>query len=98
MILEAAVLQVKEGLAEAFERDFNLASAMISSMKGYQGHELQKCIEVSHKYLLLVRWETLEDHTEGFRQSKEYLTWKKYLHHYYDPFPTVEHFANVAIS
>ncbi|MEV5026215.1 antibiotic biosynthesis monooxygenase family protein [Paenibacillus sp. LPE1-1-1.1] len=98
MILEVAVLQVKEGLSDEFERDFKLASAIISSMKGYRGHELQKCIEESHKYILLVRWETLEDHTEGFRGSAAYMEWKKLLHHYYDPFPAVEHFMNVDIS
>ncbi|WP_419871871.1 antibiotic biosynthesis monooxygenase family protein [Candidatus Pristimantibacillus sp. PTI5] len=98
MILEVAVLQVKEGLSDEFERDFKLASAIIASMKGYRGHELQKCIEESHKYILLVRWETLEDHTVGFRGSAEYLEWKRLLHHYYDPFPTVEHFTNVDIS
>ncbi|WP_138752715.1 antibiotic biosynthesis monooxygenase family protein [Paenibacillus sinopodophylli] len=98
MVLEVAMLQIKEGMTEAFERDFKLASAIISSMKGYCGHELQKCLEASHKYILLVRWETLEDHTKGFRGSEEYLQWKQYLHHYYDPFPIVEHFTSVAIS
>ena len=53
---------------------------------------LQKCIEVDNRYLLLVYWQTLEDHTVGFRRSPEYQTWKKLLHHFYDPFPTVEHY------
>lgn len=98
MILEVAVLHVKEGMSDEFERDFKRASTIISSMKGYRSHELQKCIEENQKYILLVRWETLEDHTEGFRGSAEYLEWKRLLHHYYDPFPTVEHFTNVDIS
>lgn len=98
MILEVAVLHVKEGMSDKFERDFKRASTIISSMKGYRSHELQKCIEENWKYILLVRWETLEDHTEGFRGSAEYLEWKRLLHHYYDPFPTVEHFTNVDIG
>jgi heme-degrading monooxygenase HmoA len=48
-------------------------------------------LERDGRYLLLVRWETVEDHTEGFRQSADYQEWKALLHHFYDPFPTVEH-------
>ena len=42
--------------------------------------------------LASIIWERLEDHTEGFRKSAQYLEWKDLLHHFYDPFPTVEHF------
>jgi len=97
MILEVAILQVRPGLSEAFETSFMEASRIIASMKGYRGHELQRCIETDNRYLLLVRWERLEDHTEGFRGSPEYQEWKALLHHYYDPFPTVEHYANVPL-
>ncbi|MEH7343899.1 antibiotic biosynthesis monooxygenase [Bacillus sp. JJ1532] len=97
MILEAAMLQVKIGMEVEFEEAFREASEIISSMKGYISHQLQRCIEVEGKYLLLVKWETLVDHTIGFRQSKEYQEWKKQLHHFYDPFPIVEHFENVPI-
>ncbi|MCM3727953.1 antibiotic biosynthesis monooxygenase [Neobacillus cucumis] len=97
MILEAAMLQVKTGLEEDFEKAFRQASEIISSMKGYISHELQRCIEVQGKYLLLVKWETLADHTVGFRESKEYQEWKKLLHHFYDPFPTVEHFDQIRL-
>jgi heme-degrading monooxygenase HmoA len=92
MILEVAMLQVKPGLNDEFIVSFKEASKIISAMKGYRGHELQKCMEVENKYLLLVQWDKLEDHTVGFRQSEEYQEWKKLLHHYYDPFPTVEHY------
>lgn len=95
MILEVAILNIKQGLTESFEITFKEASAIISSMKGYIQHELQKCVEDDHKYILLVKWETLEDHTLGFRGSPEYQEWKKLLHHYYDPFPTVEHYRIV---
>ncbi|AZU60757.1 antibiotic biosynthesis monooxygenase family protein [Neobacillus mesonae] len=95
MVLEAAMLQVKEGMEAEYEEAFCKASEIISSMKGYISHELQGCMEVKGKYLLLVEWETLEDHTVGFRQSKEYQEWKRQLHHFYDPFPTVEHFEKV---
>lgn len=92
MILEVAMLQVKPGLAVEFERNFKVASGIISTMKGYIHHELQRCLEVENKYILLVKWETLEDHTVGFRGSQSYQEWKALLHHFYDPFPTVEHY------
>ncbi|MGS2777200.1 antibiotic biosynthesis monooxygenase family protein [Robertmurraya sp. GLU-23] len=95
MILEAVMLQVREGLEEEYEDAFRQASSIISSMRGYQSHELQRCLEVKGKYLLLVKWDTLEDHTIGFRGSAEYQEWKLLLHHFYDPFPTVEHFSKV---
>ncbi|WP_257347473.1 antibiotic biosynthesis monooxygenase family protein [Pseudalkalibacillus decolorationis] len=98
MILEAVMLQVKQGMEGEYEKTFRKASEIISSMKGYISHELQRCMEVEGKYLLLVKWETLEDHTVGFRQSKEYQEWKKQLHHFYDPFPTVEHFEKVHLK
>jgi len=97
MILEAVMLQVKVGMEAEYEEAFRGASKIISSMKGYISHELQRCMEVEGKYLLLVQWETLEDHIVGFRQSNEYQQWKKQLHHFYDPFPIVEHFEKVQL-
>lgn len=96
MILEAAMLNVKSGAEQDFEDAFQQASNIIASMNGYISHELHRCLEVKGKYLLLVKWETLEAHTVGFRSSPEYQQWKQLLHHFYDPFPTVEHFDIVS--
>lgn len=95
MILEAAPLSVRPGQTEAFEAAFRQAQAIISSMPGYLSHELQRCIERDHEYLLLVRWKTLQDHEVGFRQSPQYQDWKRLLHHFYEPFPTVLHYSPV---
>jgi len=95
MILEVAILDVKSGFAEEFEFTFNTASTIIASMPGYVSHELQRCLENPNRYILLVQWQTLEDHTIGFRQSPEYEKWQSLLHHFYDPFPTVEHYESV---
>lgn len=95
MILEAAFLFVKENQEKDFECDFAKASQYISSIDGYLGHTLQKCLEQPNKYLLLVNWRNLEDHTIGFRESAAYQEWKKLLHHYYEPFPIVEHYETV---
>ena len=61
----------------------------------YLGHELRKCLEQANRYILLVHWRQLEDHTEGFRNSEQYQSWREALHHFYDPFPTVEHYSLV---
>ncbi len=95
MILEVAILTIKTGLSDDFEKAFSQASSIIASMPGYLSHELQTCVEVDDRYLLLVRWETLEAHAIGFRQSPEYQTWKQLLHHFYDPFPVVEHYTEI---
>jgi heme-degrading monooxygenase HmoA len=92
MILEVAILNIKQGFSLEFETAFEKAKAIISSMKGYISHELKKCIELEDKYILLVNWETIEDHEMGFRKSNEYQEWKSLLHHFYEPFPTVEHY------
>lgn len=98
MILEVAILDVKPGQGEEFERTFAQASSIIASMSGYISHELQRCIETDHRYLLLVRWQRIEDHTAGFRQSPQYQDWKALLHHFYDPFPTVEHYTQIELK
>ena len=98
MVLEAAVLNVEPGLEHDFEAAFQVASRIMVSMPGYLAHELQRRLEVQNKYLLLVRWRRLEDHMIGFRGSPEYQEWRKLLHHFYDPFPTVEHFSQIDLS
>lgn len=98
MILEVAILEIKPGLAEEFETAFKTASPIVASMPGYISHELQRCIETPNRYILLVRWQTLENHTLGFRQSEKYQQWRSLLHHFYDPFPTVEHYEVVQFN
>jgi len=95
MILEVAILDVIPGQETQFQADFQQAQNIISGIPGYLGHKLQRCLERPSRYLLLVQWQTLEDHVQGFRQSPQYQQWKTLLHHYYDPFPTVEHYAAV---
>ena len=95
MILETAVLDVKPDQTRQFEAAFSEAQRIISASPGYLSHELQRCIEKPNRYLLLVRWRALRDHTEGFRKSAPYQEWKRLLHHFYDPFPVVEHYESL---
>jgi heme-degrading monooxygenase HmoA len=95
MILEVAILDVKPGREDDFEAAFGEAQRIIAGMEGYVSHQLQRCLEKASRYILLVHWRTLEHHTEGFRGSREYQQWRNLLHHFYDPFPEVEHYSMV---
>lgn len=94
-ILEVAILDIKKGREAEFEAAFRKAQDIISGMNGCVSHQLQKCLENSSRYILLVNWRTIEDHTVGFRESKQYQVWKSLLHHFYEPFPEIEYFKNV---
>ena len=95
MILEHAVLEVRPGEEERFEAAFAEAKAIIAAVPGFRSLRLGRCIEAPSRYLLLVEWERLEDHTEGFRGSDDYQRWRALLHHFYDPFPEVAHYAPI---
>ncbi|MEV4614569.1 antibiotic biosynthesis monooxygenase [Kitasatospora sp. NPDC049258] len=95
MILESVLLDVRPGQEEAFLAAFGRARPLISAQRGFRSLELRRCLDEgrSSRFLLQVGWETLEDHTEGFRRSAEYQEWRALLHHFYAPFPEVEHYG-----
>lgn len=95
MTLEVAPLHVKAGQERNFEAAFLLAQRLIMAMPGFVSHELRHCLERPGEYILLVVWQTLEDHEVGFRRSPEYQQWKQLLHHFYEPFPVVSHYHAV---
>ncbi|MDV8148063.1 antibiotic biosynthesis monooxygenase [Arthrobacter sp. B10-11] len=95
MITEHALLHVIPGQEMDFERAFSQAKPIIASMPGFRKLSLSRSLESPGTYLLLVEWDRLEDHTVGFRQSTQYENWRALLHHFYDPFPVVEHYTKV---
>jgi heme-degrading monooxygenase HmoA len=95
MILEVAILNVREGREAEFEAAFRKASALVAEISGYVDLQLQRCLETPNRYILLIRWESLEAHIVNFRTSPQYQDWKKLLHHFYEPFPSVEHYVRV---
>ncbi len=95
MIREHAVLDVRPGHEESFEQAFTEAKDIIASMAGFRSLTLDRCVEAPSRYLLLVEWDRIEDHTDGFRGSPEYERWRQLLHHFYEPFPHVEHYVAV---
>lgn len=95
MILEIATLTIRVGQESEFEAAYVNAAGIISGMPGYISHQLHHCVENKSQYVLLVNWQTLEHHTVGFRDSQEYQEWKRLLHHFYEPAPTVLHYTAV---
>ena len=93
MIVEHAILNVRPGQGETFAQALREVLPLIAATPGFIDIEVRPCIETPDRYLLLVRWETLEAHTEGFRGSERYQQWRAKLHPFYEPFPTVEHYG-----
>ncbi len=98
MILELAILNVRPGQEAEFEAAFPAALPLLAATPGYRRAALRRCVETPNRYVLLVEWDVLEAHTIGFRQGPNYPEWRRRLHHFYDPFPTVEHYAETVAS
>ena len=98
MVLEAAVLNVIGGEERVFEQAMKTARPLIEMTPGFVSLDLHRCMETRGRYLLLVRWESLEDHTIGFRHSDRYEQWRDLLHHFYEPFPLVEHYGETLFA
>lgn len=92
MILELATIDIKQGTNAEFEQNLQKAQYVISKANGYLGHEFQKCIERDNRYILLIKWTTLEAHTEGFRGSELFKQWRGLIGHFFENPPLVEHF------
>ena len=95
MITEHAVLEVIAGQEGAFVEAMEGAKALIAGSPGFGSLRVERCVERPNRFLLLVEWDRLADHTEGFRGSAAYEEWRTALHHFYDPFPVVEHFETI---
>jgi heme-degrading monooxygenase HmoA len=95
MVREHAVLPVVPGREADFERALHEALPLIAGSPGFLRLSVSRGIESPSTYLLLVEWESLEAHTEGFRGSAAFRRWRELLHHFYDPFPDVQHFEDV---
>ena len=95
MFLEHALLDVIPGQEAEFEEAFSRAREIITQSPGFISLKISKGIERPSTFLLLVEWQTLEDHTIGFRESARYQQWREILHRFYEPFPVVEHFVEI---
>jgi len=96
MIHEIADLRTDPAQREAFEQAIRHgASTQLSQAEGYLGHTVIRCIETPGRYLLHVRWATLEAHTIGFRESERFAAWRAIVGPYFTAPPQVEHFEDI---
>ena len=93
MIIEHALLQVRPGEEAAFKAAMAQAKPLIAVSPGFQGIEVRPAAEKPGLYLLLVRWDSIADHRDGFRNSDRYQQWRALLHPFYDPMPSVDYFG-----
>lgn len=99
MILEVADIRVKEGMQAEFEKAVELAlESIFPKAKGFVGHSFRKSIESTDRYLLLLSWQTLEDHTVGFRGSSLFTEWRGLVGGFFAGTPFVEHFTLLSPS
>ncbi|WP_104525647.1 antibiotic biosynthesis monooxygenase family protein [Blastococcus atacamensis] len=95
MILDHAVPPVRAGDQQESEAAFATARRLLAGAAGFRWLPLPRRLERGTGYLLLVEWNSVEDHTDGFRGSAAHQEWTTLLHHFSDPFPVVEHYATV---
>ena len=99
MILELADIRIRPGENAAFEEAIQRGlQTVLSQAKGFQDYKVNKGIENSERYLLQVFWDTLEDHTVGFRESEAFTQWRAIVGPYFAAPPVVEHFDLVVKS
>ena len=98
MILEHAILTIKPGSEAQFEAVFTRAVAHIAASQGYLSHILRRSIETPNRYSLFVQWQSLEDHTRGFRGSPAFTQWRVAVSPFFEAPPIVEHYQMVAMS
>ena len=96
MILEHADIRIDPAQAAAFEEAvLRGVSTVIAKSQGFQGYQVQRSAESPGRYLLMIRWATLEDHTVGFRGSPAFAEWRAIVGPFFAQPPVVEHFALV---
>jgi len=94
MILELADIRIAPGKQDEFEAAIQRGIAqVIVKATGYLGHKVQKGIETSERYVLMIYWNTLENHTVDFRESPAFTEWRSIVGPYFASAPHVEHFS-----
>ncbi|HEY8358475.1 MAG TPA: antibiotic biosynthesis monooxygenase [Ramlibacter sp.] len=97
MILELADIRIQPGQQAAFEEAIERGLTTVAAQaKGMRGYKVNKGIESPERYVLQIFWDTLEDHTVGFRQGPLFAQWRAIVGPFFAAPPVVEHFELVA--
>lgn len=99
MILEIADIRIQPGKQAEFDAAIQRGvDTVIAKAKGFQGYKINKGMESPERYVLMVFWETLENHTVDFRQSPAFQEWRGIVGPYFAAPPVVEHFTLLSKS
>jgi heme-degrading monooxygenase HmoA len=99
MILEIADIRIPPGQQAGFDEAIQRGIATVASKaKGFRGFKVNKGIESPERYVLMIFWDTLEDHTVGFRQGPLFAQWRAIVGPFFAQPPQVEHFTLLAKS
>lgn len=96
MIYEIALLPVRQEDVDTFKRAFAEVAPLLIRAKGYGGHLLAQGIETPQRFSLIVRWQSLEDHTPGFEASEDHRVFMTGIQEYLSEEPTVYHIEEAA--
>ena len=98
MVIEHVLLAVISGQEAAFETAMVKAGGIVATVPGFISLSVRPSLEQKGQYLMLIEWESVDAHKEGFRKSTAYQDWKALLHHFYDPIPTVNYYGDTIVS
>ena len=91
MIREVAEIEIKPGTEAAFLAAVESAVPLFRAAKGCRAMRLERVIETPNLFRLIVLWQTLEDHTEGFRNSEDFQKWRGLVGPFFARPPAVDH-------
>ncbi|MEM6445535.1 MAG: antibiotic biosynthesis monooxygenase [Cyanobacteria bacterium J06642_2] len=97
-VVEIATIEIESGEQDQFEQAIARAYTYLRSSPGYLSHQLQQCLERPERYVLTVRWETLEAHTVTFRESEHFVQWRALIGSYFAQPPEVLHYRPIELN
>ena len=93
MVLEIADIKIIKGGEADFEQAARFGlDTVLAKAAGFAGYEIRRSIESPNRFVLMIHWNTLEDHTVGFRQSSAYSQWRAIVSPFFEQAPVIEHF------
>jgi heme-degrading monooxygenase HmoA len=98
VILERAIFEVQPGSEQDFEAAMEQAKEIVGQAGGFRSFRLQRGIERASTYLLLIEWDSVEDHMQGFRESELFVRWRELIGPYFAAAPEVEHYQAAVVT
>jgi heme-degrading monooxygenase HmoA len=99
VILEVADIRIQPGRQAEFDAAIQRGlNEVIAKARGFRGFKVNKGVESPERYLLMIFWDTLEDHTVHFRGGPLFAQWRAIVGPFFAAPPAVEHFTLLAKS